>query len=80
MKKLLFVIFTIGLSSGAMATDHPQTPTPPPVAQRISIFSTTTDWAALTGLPLRQYTGNFTWKNADVGRGMVLYVGIMQYC
>ncbi len=47
--------------------------TPPPPQPRISIFSTTTDWAALTGLPLRQFTGKFTWNNSDVTRGMVLY-------
>lgn len=47
-----------------------QTPMPGP---RVSIFSTTTDWAALTGLPLRQFTGKFTWSNSDVNQGMVLY-------
>lgn len=61
----------------AMATDNPQlppaTPAPSPATPRISIFSTTTDWAALTGLPLRQYIGKFSWSNSDVNRGMVLY-------
>lgn len=47
------------------------TPTPP--IPRVSIFSTTTDWAALTGLPLRQFTGKFTWSNSDVKDGLVLY-------
>ena len=27
----------------------------------------------MTGLPLRQYVGNFKWNNADVQRGIVLY-------
>lgn len=72
MRRVLFSIFALGVSFMAMATDHPQTPSTPNTP-RISIFSTTTDWAALTGLPLRQYTGNFTWKNSDVQRGIVLY-------
>ena len=74
IKKFLFSVFALGLSVNAMATDSPQTPTPPtPATPRVSIFSTTTDWAALTGLPLQQYVGNFTWKNSDVERGIVLY-------
>ncbi|MCR4917788.1 MAG: hypothetical protein K5912_02465 [Alphaproteobacteria bacterium] len=43
------------------------------VRPRVSIFSTTTDWAALTGLPWRQFSGRFTWSGADVKQGMVLY-------
>ena len=46
---------------------------PPPLQPRVSIFSTTTDWAALTGLPLRQFVGKFTWNNSDVMQGLVLY-------
>lgn len=72
IKKILFCIFIGALSFNAIATDTPQTP-PTPNIPRVSIFSTTTDWAALTGLPLRQYVGKFTWKNSDVERGMVLY-------
>ncbi|MBP5485277.1 MAG: hypothetical protein J6Y07_01035 [Alphaproteobacteria bacterium] len=75
IKKFLLCIFSLVLSSQAPATDHPQNPpvSPAPIAPRISIFSTTTDWAALTGLPLKQYVGKFTWKNSDVERGIVLY-------
>lgn len=47
--------------------------TPPPVAPRISIFSTTTDWSALTQLPLRQFIGDFKWTSSDVKQGLVLY-------
>ena len=54
IKKILFCIFIGVLSFNAIATDTPQTP-PTPNVPRVSIFSTTTDWAALTGLPLRQY-------------------------
>lgn len=55
------------------------TPTPPPApgpapVQRVSVFSTTVDWAAVTGLSLNQYTG--TVKGTDkslVKDGLVLY-------
>ena len=51
------------------------TPTPPPApVQRVSVFSTTVDWSAVTGLPLNQYTG--TIKGMDktlVKDGLVLY-------
>ena len=57
------------LSLGAIADDAPA---PQPIP-RVSIFSTTTDWAALTGLPLEQYIGKFTWTNADVRQSIVLY-------
>ena len=74
MKKILICLILFGLSFNVIAADNPQTPTPPtPATPRVSIFSTTTDWAALTGLPLQQYVGNFTWKNSDVERGIVLY-------
>ena len=75
MNKLLIALF-LCVPMLAFGTDSPQTPTPPtPPAPtpRISIFSTTTDWAALTGLPLRQYIGKFTWTNSDVSRGLVMY-------
>ena len=69
MKKIIAMV-AIMLPIYAGATDNPPTPSIP---QRVSIFSTTTDWAALTGLPLRQFVGNFSWNNSDVMRGMVLY-------
>ena len=72
MNKFLLGIFATVLVSNMSLADSQQTP-PTPVTPRVSIFSTTTDWAALTGLPLRQYVGNFTWKNSDVERGIVLY-------
>ena len=69
MTRMIFA-FVFGLYTlVATAADNP-TPAPTP---RVSIFSTTTDWAALTGLPLRQFRGEFKWSNSDVGRGMVLY-------
>lgn len=68
MKKILAMVLFL-LPVCAFAADNP----PSMPAPRVSIFSTTTDWAALTGLPLRQFTGKFVWSNADVLRGMVLY-------
>lgn len=69
MRKMIFAIAMAILPFVANAADNPA-PLPGP---RISIFSTTTDWAALTGLPLRQFTGEFKWSNSDVNRGLVLY-------
>lgn len=44
------------------------------VAPRVSIFSTTVDWAAVTGLPLNQYTGEVQGTNKSlVKNGLVLY-------
>ncbi len=70
MKKIIALV-AILMPICAMAADT--TPPPPPMQPRVSIFSTTTDWAALTGLPLRQFVGDFSWSNSDVMRGMVLY-------
>ena len=68
MKKIfaLALMFLPGLAW----SDEPPAPLPGP---RVSIFSTTTDWAALTGLPLRQYVGEFSWTNSEVKQGLVLY-------
>lgn len=41
---------------------------------RVSVFSTTVDWAAVTGLPWRQYTGKvFGTNKTFVKQGLVLY-------
>ena len=59
---------------GAFA-DTPTPPTPPtkPV-QRVSVFSTTVDWEAVTGLTLHQYTGKITGMDRSfVKQGLVLY-------
>jgi hypothetical protein len=38
------------------------------------VFSTTVDWAAVTGLPLRQYTGKITGTDKKLVKdGVVLY-------
>ncbi len=46
----------------------------PKPAPRVSLFSTSTDWSAVTNLPLGQYTGKFITDKKLVGRqGLVLY-------
>ena len=69
MKRIILCLAMAMIPWVANAADNP----PVPPVPRISLFSTTTDWAALTGLPLRQFTGEFKWSNSDVGRGMVMY-------
>jgi len=75
--KFLSAIFLSLLCLNAFA-DTTQTPPPlgpgPAIVQRVSVFSTTVDWAAVTGLTLNQYTG--TIKGTDkslVKEGLVLY-------
>ena len=69
MKKFLaFVILFVGCTN--VFADDPQ-PAPQP---RVSIFSTTVDWQAVTGLSWGQYIGKI--KGTDkslVKQGLVLY-------
>ncbi len=69
MKKLIIAILCVLLlAMHAFAADAPA-PTP-----RYSIFSTSTDWEALTGLQLRQYSARFIPDKTLIGRqGLVLY-------
>ena len=54
------------------AADAPVPPTP--IKPRVSIFSTTVDWAAVTGLRLRQYTGKISGTDKNLVKdGLVLY-------
>ncbi|MBR5354892.1 MAG: hypothetical protein IK122_02090 [Alphaproteobacteria bacterium] len=55
-------------------------PVPPPlgpgpaIVQRVSVFSTTVDWAAVTGLTLNQYTGIVEGVDKKLVKdGLVLY-------
>ena len=49
-------------------------PVPVVPVQRVSVFSTTVDWAAVTGLSLHQYTGEIYGTNKSlVKNGLVLY-------
>ena len=67
----VLMISLIGFS--AFAEDAPLPPPPAPV-QRVSVFSTTVDWAAVTGLPWNQYVGKIEGKNKSLVKdGLVLY-------
>lgn len=66
MKKIISVLFVLFMLP-AIAADAPA-PNP-----RISIFSTSTDWQAVTGLTLNEYSGKFISDKKLVGRGLVLY-------
>ena len=70
MKILPSIILSLFLFP-AFADDVPPAPVP---VQRVSIFSTTVDWAAVTGLPLGQYIGKISGnKRSLVKDGLVLY-------
>ena len=57
--------------SSVSVSVQPSNPTP---QTRVSIFSTTVDWAAVTGLPLRQYSGIVQGTDKKfVKQGLVLY-------
>lgn len=64
------------MTFGAFAADS-DTPSKPeaPVIRRYSIFSTSTDWEAVTGLPLAEYKGTFTSPDKKLigNKGLVLY-------
>ncbi len=65
MKKILISVFCVLFSLPAICADAP--------SPRISIFSTSTDWEAVTGLNLAEYRGTFIPDSRLVGRGLVLY-------
>ena len=71
MRKLLFTFGFVCCVFGASFADT----TPPPApAPRVSIFSTSTDWQAITGLLLNEYRGVFKPDSKLIGnRGLVLY-------
>lgn len=67
MKKIISAIFAMFLSAQCIAGDAP-------VVKRVSIFSTSTDWQAVTGLDLNQYTATFRPDSRLIGRqGLILY-------
>ena len=67
MKKALISLFGIFFTCFALAADS-DTP-----IQRVSIFSTSTDWEGVTGLRLSEYRGTFVSDARLVKRGLVLY-------
>ena len=69
--RFLSALFLSFICLTAVADTVPPAPMPVP---RVSVFSTTVDWAAVTGLPLRQYTGKIEGtKKSLVKDGLVLY-------
>lgn len=67
MKKIVSAIFAMVLSAPCIADDAP-------VVKRVSVFSTSTDWQAVTGLNLNQYSATFRPDSKLIGRqGLVLY-------
>ncbi|MDW3024313.1 MAG: hypothetical protein R8N50_01335 [Alphaproteobacteria bacterium] len=64
MTRMIFALFAL-IAMPAIAVDATQ--------PSVSIFSTSTDWQAVTGLTLNQYTGRFVSDKDLVGRGLVLY-------
>lgn len=72
MKKLIALLSVLFcFSANAETTTTPPAPLPGP---RVSLFSTTVDWAGVTGLPLSQYVGHFKGQNRSLLKnGLVLY-------
>ncbi len=67
IRQLLIAVFMClaGAAWGADAT---------PVVRRVSLFSTSTDWAAVTGLPWGQYSGKIIGdKKLTTPNGLILY-------
>jgi len=71
MKKLLVIFGIVCCMFSASFAD----PTPPPaLVRRVSVFSTSTDWQAITGLLLNEYRGTFKPDSKLIGsKGLVLY-------
>ncbi len=65
MKKLMLSLCLLFVATMAFAADAP--------TQRVSVFSTSTDWQGVTGLTLNEYNGKFISDKKLVGRGLVLY-------
>lgn len=66
MKMLFLLLLSFPLVAIADTTN--------PTVPRVSVFSTTVDWAAVTGLPWRQYIGKIVGQDKSfVKQGLVLY-------
>ena len=59
--KYIYAIILSLICTVSVADDVPPMPAP-----RVSLFSTTVDWAAVTGLPLHQYAGEIVGKNKNL--------------
>lgn len=69
MKKIIFAVLC-GLIAACPAFSADDAPAPIP---RVSIFSTSTDWEAVTGRQLNEYRGRFMGRSPLIGRGLMLY-------
>ena len=67
IKKISAILFGVFLFVPAFAATS-DAPT-----QRVSIFSTSTDWQAVTGRLLNEYHGTFRGRSSLIGRGLMLY-------
>jgi hypothetical protein len=65
MKKIICALVIALATQFSYADETPQS--------RISIFSTSTDWEAVTGLTLSEYRGTFIPDSKLVKKGLVLY-------
>lgn len=73
MKKLLAMFLSV-ICFSAVAEDDTPPPPPQPQAARVSLFSTSVDWQAVTGLPWNQYNGTISGTSKYlVKEGLVLY-------
>lgn len=71
MKKLLIAFAVMFWATASFADNAPN---PPALVRRVSIFSTSTDWQAITGLLLNEYRGHFKPDSKLIGtQGLVLY-------
>jgi hypothetical protein len=67
MKKIICALF-LGICCMPAIAVSGSAPTP-----RVSVFSTSTDWQAVTGLLLNEYRATIIPDKKLVGRGLVLY-------
>ncbi len=65
---LSVMMFFCFVSFGAYCADGAPLPSP-----RVSIFSTSTDWEAITGRMLHEFHGEIRGRTSLIGRGLVLY-------
>ena len=65
MKKIICALIAVFVTQFAFAEDA--------VQPRVSIFSTSTDWEAVTGLTLSEYRGTVIPDSKLVKKGLVLY-------
>lgn len=74
MKIFSVILMTLLCVPAFADTTTPPPPLGPAPVQRVSVFSTTVDWAAVTGLQLNQYFGTISGIDKKLVKdGLVLY-------